>query len=293
MAAVRFMRQLNSQEIKAAVTQLGGMSIPNVKNIILVASGKGGVGKSTTTVNFACALQQAGARVGIVDGDIYGPNIPKMLGSVDYEVTTQDKKFDPVLAHGLQTMSVAHLVEANTAMAWRGPMMSKVLLQLVHDTRWDSLDYLFIDLPPGTGDIQLTIGKSIPVAGSIIVTTPQDVALLDVRRGVDMFKKINIKVLGVVENMSQHICSQCGHQEDIFGHGGGQKIANECGVPLLGKLPLDIGIRQAGDSGLPIMLAESQGAIAMAYRNTALTLVAQLSQQKTNYDTRMPGVVVE
>src|SRR5579872_3784334 len=212
-------------------------NIPQIKNIIAIASGKGGVGKSTTAVNLALALSKEGLRVGILDADIYGPSIPLMLGIKTRPEVTEEKKIRPIIAYDIQSMSIGYLVDEKTPMVWRGPMVSGALQQLLHDTLWDNLDYLIIDLPPGTGDIQLTLSQKIPVTAAIIVTTPQDLALLDARRAYEMFQKVKVPVLGIVENMSGHICSQCGHAEAIFGQGGGEKLANDIGIELLGRLP--------------------------------------------------------
>ena len=280
-----------SSKISAHVTQLVNQHVPNIKNIIVVASGKGGVGKSTTAVNLAIATAQMGARVGLLDADIHGPNTNVMLGTQAQRVETKDKKFSPILAHGIQTISIAHLVEMNVALAWRGPMISKVLEQLLQDTAWDDLDYLFIDMPPGTGDIQLTLSKKIPVSGAAIVTTPQDVALHDVRRGVSMFNKTNIAVLGIIENMSQHVCSECGHRDAIFGEQGGLDLANELSVPLLGQLPLDRRIRIDCDNGRPSVI-DSTSTIAISYRAVALRLMAELSKRKIDYAAKFPKISV-
>lgn len=281
-------------KIKAHAVQTGLKSIDGVKNIIAVASGKGGVGKSTTAVNLALALAADGARVGILDADIYGPNQPQMLGVQQKPELQQDKqKIAPVIGHGVQSMSIGYLIDTNTPMIWRGPMVSKALQQLLRDTVWDNVDYLFIDLPPGTGDIQLTLVQKVPVSGAIIVTTPQDVALLDARRGLEMFNKVNVPVLGIVENMSTHVCSACGHEEAVFGVGGGERLAKTCGVPLLGQLPLAKTIREDADNGQPTVVAHPHSEAAQRYRDTAQRLAAQLSLQDVNYAAKFPNVVVE
>lgn len=256
--------------------------LKSVKNIIAVASGKGGVGKSTTAVNLALALQQEGAKVGILDADIYGPSIATMLGvKAGTRPDTKDgKHFIPVMAHGLQSMSMAYLVTEKTPMVWRGPMVSGALQQLLNQTSWQDLDYLIIDMPPGTGDIQLTLSQQVPVSGSVIVTTPQDIALLDAQKGIEMFRKVNIPVLGVVENMAMHICSNCGHTEHIFGEGGGTRLATEYDVSLLESLPLDLRIREQADGGTPTVIAEPDGELAAHYQLLARKTGAELALQE-------------
>ncbi len=265
----------------------------NIKNILAIASGKGGVGKSTTAVNLALALSKTGARVGILDADIYGPSIPLMLGIQSRPQITEQKKIQPLMAYGLQSMSIGYLVDEKTPMVWRGPMVSGALQQLLNDTLWDQLDYLVIDLPPGTGDIQLTLAQKIPVTAALIVTTPQDLALLDARRAYEMFRKVNVPVLGVIENMSIHICSQCGHAESIFGEGGGQQIAEQYDIPLLGSLPLDRQIRQQTDSGKPTLIAEPEGANAMLYRDIAQQIIDKLSSHEKKDTHRFPKIVIQ
>ena len=248
-----------------------------IKHVIAIASGKGGVGKSTTAVNLACALQQQGFKVGLLDADIYGPNQPHMFGLAQKNhklATRDDKYFEPQKAYGIKNISMGYLVDTNTPMIWRGPMVSTALQQLYFQTDWGQLDYLLIDLPPGTGDIQLTLCKKIPLTGAIIVTTPQDIALLDARKGLEMFKKVEVPVLGVIENMSTHTCSQCGHTEAIFGELGAQQMAQECGVPVLGQLPLDIAIRKAADAGEPIVVAAPDSAVAQSYSSIAKHVTA-------------------
>ncbi len=252
-------------------------SIENVKNIIAVASGTGGVGNSTTTVNLALALQQDGARVGILDADIYGPNQPHMLGTHAKPESKQEKQLQPVLSHGLQTMSIGYLINPETPMIWRGPMVSSALQQLLRDTQWDDLDYLLIDLPPGTGDIQLTLAQKVPVAGAVIVTTPQDIALLDARKGLEMFNKVKVPVLGIVENMSMHVCTQCGYEEPLFGSRGGEKLADVSGTRLLGQIPLAMSIREAVDKGEPTVVSDPEGTLAETYRDVARNMAAELA----------------
>jgi ATP-binding protein involved in chromosome partitioning len=258
--------------------------LSQVKKIIAVASGKGGVGKSTTAVNLALALQQGGQRVGLLDADIYGPSIAMMLGVAENTrpQAVDEKYFQPIQAHGLATMSMAYLVTDKTPMAWRGPMAAGALQQLLQQTAWGELDVLVVDMPPGTGDIQLTLAQKAQVAGAIIVTTPQDIALLDARKGIEMFLKVNIPVLGVVENMAVHICSQCGHGEHIFGDGGGAKVAADYGTKLLGSLPLDLTIRQQGDLGIPAVSALKDHAIAQQYRDIGNLVMTELVEMDSD-----------
>lgn len=272
---------------------MGSNKIPNVKNIIAIASGKGGVGKSTTAVNLALALQAEGWRAGILDADIYGPSVPLMLGIQARPEIQEQKKMLPVIGHGIQSMSIGYLIDENTPMIWRGPMVSGALQQLLNDTLWDNLDYLIIDLPPGTGDIQLTLAQKIPVTGAVIVTTPQDLALLDARRAYEMFRKVNVPVLGVVENMSLHVCSQCGHVEPIFGEGGGQEMASQYGISFLGALPLDLHIREQTDSGKPTVISDPDSENAKLYRQIARTLVEKLSLQGPLDSSNFPKIVIQ
>jgi ATP-binding protein involved in chromosome partitioning len=265
-----------------------------VRNIIAIASGKGGVGKSTTAVNLALALALEGARVGLLDADIYGPSVPRMLGLVDeHPVTPDGKHFEPLAAHGIHAMSIGFLIDESQPMVWRGPMVTQALNQMLGQTLWGELDYLLVDMPPGTGDIQLTLAQRVPVSGAVIVTTPQDIALSDARKGLQMFRKVNVNVLGIVENMSTHICSNCGHEEPIFGSGGGERMSQEYGVPILGSLPLDIRIREETDSGRPSVVADPDGPIGRAYREAALTMAARLSLSGRDYGHRFPTIVVE
>lgn len=282
-----------TQKVVAHSVQKGLKPLPNVKNVIAVASGKGGVGKSTTSVNLALALAVEGATVGILDADIYGPSQPRMLGSMQTPDTKDGKSLEPVVSHGIQSMSIGYLIDDDTPMIWRGPMVTQALEQLLRDTQWKDLDYLIIDLPPGTGDIQLTLSQKVPVSGAIIVTTPQDIALLDAVKGLKMFEKVQVTVLGVIENMSTHICSQCGHEEHIFGEGGGGRMAEASQVDLLGQLPLDIRIRREADAGKPTVAVDPDGSIGMIYREIAMRASAKLSQQAKSYSQLFPNIVIE
>jgi len=267
--------------------------LPGIKNVIAVASGKGGVGKSTTTVNLALALSAEGARVGVLDADIYGPSIPRMLGISGKPESKDGHHLEPMRNHGLQAMSIGFLVGEDTPMIWRGPMVTQALQQLLGETHWDDLDYLIIDLPPGTGDIQLTLCQRIPVSGAIIVTTPQDIALLDARRALQMFRKVDVPVLGVIENMAVHVCTQCGHAEPIFGTGGGEKMAEEFGLEVLGQLPLAMSIREQADSGTPTVAADPDSGISDAYRQAALAAVGRLSIETRSKKIAFPNIVVQ
>ena len=257
-------------------------AIPQVKNIIAVASGKGGVGKSTTAVNLALALAAEGARVGILDADIYGPSQPQMLGVGQRrpEIVGEQgqQQMLPINAYGIQSISMGYLVTEDTPMLWRGPMATGALQQLLMQTRWDNLDYLIIDMPPGTGDIQITLAQKVPVTGAVIVTTPQDIALLDAKKGIEMFRKVNVPILGVIENMAIHICSNCGHEEHVFGEGGGERIARDYQTELLGSLPLDLSIRADADRGKPSVAADPESAISQKYRAIARKLAANVQQ---------------
>ena len=268
--------------IPAHAVQPGLSPLPRVRNILAVGSGKGGVGKSTTAVNLALALAAGDARVGVLDADVYGPSIPTMLGLSGKPDSPDGKSILPMRAHGIEAMSIGLLVDQDTPMIWRGPMATSALTQLLNDTLWggdEGLDYLVVDLPPGTGDIQLTLAQKIPVAGAVVVTTPQEVATLDARKALRMFEKVNVAVLGLVENMAQHVCSNCGHVEHLFGHGGAERMAAQYGVPLLGSLPLEIGIREQGDAGVPIVAAASASAAAQAYRAAARRLLEELDKR--------------
>ncbi|MBK5936020.1 MAG: iron-sulfur cluster carrier protein ApbC [Halorhodospira halophila] len=278
--------------IHAHAVQPGVKAQDEIKNIIAVASGKGGVGKSTVTANLALALQADGARVGVLDADIYGPSQPRMLGVRGQPESRDGKHMQPMLGHGIQVMSAGFLVDEETPMIWRGPMVTQALEQLLTETAWEGLDYLIVDMPPGTGDIQLTLAQKVPVSGGVIVTTPQDIALLDARKGLRMFEKVDVAVLGIVENMSTHICSNCGHEEHIFGSGGGAAMASQYGVHLLGSLPLDITIREQSDSGHPTVAADPDGRIATDYRHMARSVAAQLSLRERSSGSAFPNIVV-
>ncbi|GAB4059783.1 iron-sulfur cluster carrier protein ApbC [Uliginosibacterium sediminicola] len=268
--------------------------LPGVRNIIAVASGKGGVGKSTTSANLALALAQEGARVGLLDADIYGPSQPEMLGLAGQSPQSPDNKtMTPLVAHGIQVNSIGFLIDPEQPMVWRGPMATQALRQLLNETAWDDLDYLVIDMPPGTGDIQLTLAQSVPVTGAVIVTTPQDIALLDARKGLKMFEKVGIPILGIVENMSIHICSNCGHAEHIFGQGGGAQMCGDYGVPFLGSLPLDIKIREQADSGTPTVVAAPDSAVAQSYRSIARQVAIAIAEKQRDLRHKFPSIVVQ
>jgi ATP-binding protein involved in chromosome partitioning len=280
-------------EIRSHSVQKSLKPIDNIKNIIAVASGKGGVGKSTTAVNLALALAAEGAKVGILDADIYGPSQPRMLGISGKPDSKDGKSLEPMLSYDLQAMSIGFLIDEETPMIWRGPMVTQALEQLLNDTNWADLDYLVIDLPPGTGDTQLTLAQKVPVSGAVIVTTPQDIALLDARKGLKMFQKVEVPVLGVVENMSIHICSNCGHEEHIFGQGGGAAMAEQYGIQLLGSLPLDIAIREETDAGKPSVATDPESRISHIYREIARKTAAKLSLQAKDYAAKFPRIVIQ
>jgi len=275
-------------------TVQGGMNpLEGIKNVIAVASGKGGVGKSTTAVNLALALQVEGAKVGILDADIYGPSIPRMLGIEGKPESIDGKSLEPMGGHGVQAMSIGFMIDEETPMIWRGPMVTQALEQLLRDTQWKNLDYLVIDLPPGTGDVQLTLAQKVPVSGSVIVTTPQDIALLDARKGLKMFEKVEVPVLGIVENMSIHICSKCGNAEHIFGQGGGEKMCDQYNVDFLGALPLDIDIRVNADGGHPSVAQDPDSQASQIYRDIARRTAAKLSLKAKDFSAKFPNIVIQ
>ncbi len=278
--------------IKHAV-QRGVKLVPGIKNIIAVASGKGGVGKSTTAVNLALALAAEGANVGMLDADIYGPSQPMMLGIKGKPVSKDNKSLEPMEGHGIQAMSIGFLIDIDTPMVWRGPMVTQALEQLLNETKWRDIDYLIVDLPPGTGDIQLTLSQRVPVTGAVIVTTPQDIALIDARKGFKMFEKVNIPILGIVENMSMHICSNCGHEERIFGEGGGAKMSKDYDMELLGSLPLDIHIREQADSGTPTVVADPDGRSSQIYKQIARRVAVKIAEKQQDHSSVFPKIVVQ
>ena len=280
-------------KIVAHTVQRGIKLRPNVKNIIAVASGKGGVGKSTTAVNLALALHAEGARVGILDADIYGPSLPMMMGITGRPESLDGNTMEPMENHGIQVSSIGFMIDAGEPMVWRGPMVTQALVQLLEQTNWRELDYLIIDMPPGTGDVQLTLSQKVPVTGAIIVTTPQDIALLDARKGLKMFEKVGIPILGIVENMSTHICTKCGHEESIFGHGGGAKMCAEYGVELLAALPLTMSIREQADSGKPTVVAEPDGPIAAIYKEIARKVASKVALKAKDMSSKFPTITVQ
>ena len=281
-----------SSKIIAHAVQRGVKLMPAVKNIIAVASGKGGVGKSTTAVNLALALAAEGAQVGVLDADIYGPSQPTMLGVSGRPESKDGKTLEPLEAHGIQAMSIGFLIDTETPMVWRGPMVTQALEQLLRDTNWRELDYLIIDLPPGTGDIQLTLAQKVPVTGAVIVTTPQDIALMDARKGLKMFEKVGVPIVGIVENMAVHICSNCGHAEHIFGQGGGETMCRDYNVPFLGSLPLDIKIREQADSGRPTVVADPDGKVSEIYRSIARKTAVFVAQQAEDHTAKFPTISI-
>ena len=283
-----------SSNITPHAVQRGVQLLPGVKNIIAVASGKGGVGKSTTAVNLALALAQEGARTGLLDADIYGPSIPQMLGLAGQQPESEDgKSILPLAAYGLQTMSIGFMIEVDSPMVWRGPMVTQALEQLLNQTQWDDLDYLIVDMPPGTGDTQLTLAQKVPVTGAVIVTTPQDIALIDARKGFKMFEKVGIPILGLVENMSIHICSKCGHEEHIFGHGGAERMAQDYGAELLGALPLELEIRELTDAGKPTVVGAPNSRAADIYRAIARRVGVKIAERAKDMSSKFPNIVVQ
>ena len=280
-------------KVVAHAVQRGLKPLPNVKNVIAVASGKGGVGKSTTAANLALALAADGARVGILDADIYGPSQPTVLGISGRPESRDNKTMEPLEGHGIQANSIGFLIDADSPAIWRGPMVTQALEQLLRQTNWGNLDYLIVDMPPGTGDIALTLSQKVPVVGAVIVTTPQDLALLDARKGLRMFQKVDVPILGVVENMAVHVCSQCGHAEHIFGEGGGARMAEQYGAPWLGALPLALSIREHADAGRPTVVAEPDGPAAQAYRAIARRLAAQVARLPKDTTSLFPPIVTQ
>ena len=267
--------------------------LPKVKNVLAIASGKGGVGKSTTAINLALALKAEGASVGVLDADVYGPSLPLLSGTRGKPDSPDGQNMLPQRNHGLQIMSIGYMIEDDTPVIWRGPMVTQALMQLATNTLWDDLDYLVIDFPPGTGDIALTLAQRIPMSAAVIVTTPQDMALIDAKKALRMFEKVEVPVLGIVENMSTHICTQCGHEEAIFGSGGGERMAAQYDVPLLGQLPLDMRIRRESDAGTPTVVAEPEGELAARYRDIARKVAGRLSLQARNKSIQFPKIVVQ
>ena len=282
-----------SHKVASHAVQRGVKLIPGVKNIIAVASGKGGVGKSTTAVNLALALAAEGAQVGVLDADIYGPSQPTMLGIAGRPESKDGKTLEPLEAYGVQAMSIGFLIDVDTPMVWRGPMVTQALEQLLRDTNWRDIDYLIVDLPPGTGDIQLTLAQKVPVTGAVIVTTPQDIALIDARKGLKMFEKVSVPIVGIVENMAVHICSKCGHAEHIFGEGGAERMCRDYKVPFLGSLPLDIRIRENADSGRPTVVADPDGAIAQIYKEIARKTAVFVAQKAEDFSAKFPSIVIQ
>src|SRR5437870_277877 len=282
-----------AHRIASHAVQRGVKLVPGVKNIIAVASGKGGVGKSTTAVNLALALAAEGAQVGVLDADIYGPSQPMMLGITGRPESKDGKTLEPLEAWGVQAMSIGFLIDTDTPMVWRGPMVTQALEQLLKDTNWRDLDYLIVDMPPGTGDIQLTLAQKVPVTGAVIVTTPQDIALIDARKGLKMFEKVGIPIIGIVENMAIHICSNCGHAEHILGTGGAEKMGRDYEVEVLGSLPLDIRIREQADSGKPTVVADPDGPVAAIYRDIARRVAARIARQTEDRTSVFPKIVIQ
>jgi ATP-binding protein involved in chromosome partitioning len=281
-----------STKVAAHAVQRGVQLLPGVKNIVAVASGKGGVGKSTTAVNLALALAAEGAKVGLLDADIYGPSLPMMLGIEGKPASEDGKTMEPMEHYGVQAMSIGFLVDPDQAMVWRGPMATQALEQLLRQTNWKDLDYLVVDMPPGTGDIQLTLSQRVPMTGAVIVTTPQDIALLDARKGIKMFEKVGVPILGIVENMAVHVCSQCGHQEHIFGADGGKKMAADNGMDYLGALPLDMQIRIQADGGKPTVVADPDGDIAGIYKRIARQVAVSIAGKNKDFSSKFPSITI-
>ncbi len=282
-----------SSKIVAHAVQRGVKLMSNVKNIIAVASGKGGVGKSTTAVNLALALAAEGANVGLLDADIYGPSQPMMMGIAGQPESLDGKTMEPLENYGVQVSSIGFMIDPDQPMVWRGPMVTQALQQLLEQTNWRNLDYLIVDMPPGTGDIQLTLSQKVPVTGAVIVTTPQDIALLDARKGLKMFEKVDIPILGIVENMSVHVCSNCGHAEPIFGQGGGQKMCADYGVDFLGALPLTMAIREQTDSGKPTVVADPDGPVAKIYKEIARKVAVKVAEKAKDMTSKFPSIVIK
>ncbi|NUN60704.1 MAG: iron-sulfur cluster carrier protein ApbC [Burkholderiaceae bacterium] len=279
-------------KVVAHAVQRGVQLLPGVKNIVAVASGKGGVGKSTTAANLALALAAEGARVGLLDADIYGPSQPMMMGISGRPESLDGKTMEPLVNHGVQVMSIGFLVDPDQAMIWRGPMATQALEQLLRQTNWKDLDYLIVDMPPGTGDIQLTLSQRVPITGAVIVTTPQDIALLDAKKGIQMFEKVGVPILGIVENMAVHVCSNCGHAEHIFGEGGGRRMAQDYGMDYLGALPLAMQIRLQADSGQPTVVAEPEGEVAQIYKKVARDVAAKIARQSKDFSAKFPTISI-
>jgi len=282
-----------TMKIISHAVQRGVKLVPGIKNIIAVASGKGGVGKSTVAVNLALALAAEGAAVGVLDADIYGPSQPTMLGIRGRPESRDGKSLEPMEGHGLQAMSIGFLIDVETPMVWRGPMVTQALEQLLNETKWREVDYLVVDLPPGTGDIQLTLAQRVPVTGAVIVTTPQDIALMDARKGLKMFEKVGVPILGIVENMSTHVCSKCGHEEHIFGEGGGERMGKDYNVELLGALPLDIHIREQADSGKPTVVSDPEGRVSQIYKQIARRVAVKIAERAQDHTAAFPKIVVQ
>lgn len=293
IADVKNIQVTVSSNIVAHTVQRGVKLLPGVKNIIAVASGKGGVGKSTTAANLALALSAEGARVGILDADIYGPSLPMMLGINGRPQTVEENTIEPMEGHGLQASSIGFLVDQDSPMVWRGPMVTSALEQLLRQTRWRDLDYLIVDMPPGTGDIQLTLSQKVPVTGAVIVTTPQDIALLDARKGLKMFEKVGVPIIGIVENMSTYICPSCGHEEHVFGSGGGQKMCSDYSVDFLGSLPLNLSIREQSDAGCPTVVAEPNSAISQVYKQIARQVAIRIAGLAKDMSSKFPNIVIQ